>query len=61
MPFDSHNDNCVIDKFICNNYRLKNINLNEFSIYSLFKKEFITYSPLEFELVLKFIKLSHLL
>ena len=60
MPFYSHDDDCVIDRFICNNYRLKNINWNEFSISSLFTRELITYSPLEgLNLDLKFIKFSN--
>ena len=57
MPFYSNDDYCIIDRFICNNYRLKYIDWNEFSIKSTYINEFITYSSLKgMNLDLKFLK-----
>ena len=56
MPYYSNN-RASIDRFICNNYRLKNINWNEFSIKASFISQFITYTRLEgIDLNLKFLK-----
>ena len=56
MPFYSSNS-ALIDRFICNNYRLKNINWNEFSIKAGHISQFITYTRLEgIDLDLKFLK-----
>ena len=57
MPFYSNDDYCIIDRFICNNYRLKYIDWNEFSIKPTYINEFITYSSLKgMNLDLKFLK-----
>ena len=57
MPFYSNDDYCIIDRFICNNYRLKYIDWNEFSIKSTYINEFITYYSLKgMNLDLKFLK-----
>ena len=56
MPFYSNNDT-RIDRFICNNYRLKNINWNEITISANRIYQFITYSRLEsIDLDLNFLK-----
>ena len=47
MPFYSNNKNLDIDRLICNNYRLKNIEWNEFSIKVNYRNEFISFIPLE--------------
>ena len=57
MPFYSNDNDCRIDRFISNNYRLKHIDWNEFSIKASYIDEFITYSRLEgIDLNLKFLK-----
>ena len=57
MPFYSNDNNCMLDRFISNNYRLNYIDWNEFSIKSSYIDEFITYSRLEgINLNLKFLK-----
>ena len=57
MPFYSNDNVCDINRFISNNYRLKNINWNEFTIKANHIKEFITYSALEgIDLDMKIIK-----
>jgi hypothetical protein len=57
MPFYSNDNVCDINRFISNNYRLKNINWNEFTIKANHIEEFITYSALEgIDLDMKIIK-----
>ena len=46
MPLYSNN-NSLIDRFICNNYRLKNIDWNEFSIRAGHINQFISFTRLE--------------
>ena len=57
MPFYSNNKESDIYRLICNNYRLKYIDWNEFSIRPKTLHELITHSPLGgLDLDLKFIK-----
>ena len=61
MPFYSNNKESDIYRLICNNYRLKYIDWNEFSIRPKTLHELITHSPLGgLDLDLKFIKILHI-
>ena len=57
MPFYSNNKESYIYRFICNNYRLKKIDWNEFTIKPNTLNEFISHMHLGgLDLDLKFIK-----